>query len=145
MTETEIRELVSGSAELQALLPDHAAVAAAISQNRKVLRSTFHSERGILEKYPEGPIAADILLSKLEAFASAGHPLSSIVKRALKFMAQAEGLDIGSASTQGMITQLGIGGVLTVNEANNLKNMALKPEVISSYEVAAALEGTQWH
>lgn len=86
--------------------------------------STMISERGILEKYADGPLAADAVLAKLEAFAASGHPLASIVKRALKFLANPEGLDIGSSATQALIAQLGAGGVLTTDEANKLKALA---------------------
>lgn len=89
--------------------------------------STMISERGILEKYPDGPLAGDAVLAKLEAFGASGHPLASIVKRALKFLANPEGLDVGSTATQMLITQLGAGGVISVDEANKLK--ALAPSV----------------
>ena len=89
--------------------------------------STMISERGVLEKYPDGPLAGDAVLAKLEAFSVSGHPLASIVKRALKFLSNPEGLDVGSAATQMLITQLGAGGVITVDEAAKLK--ALAPSV----------------
>lgn len=86
--------------------------------------STMISERGILEKYVDGPLAADAVLAKLEAFSVSGHPLASIVKRALKFLANPEGLDIGAPATQGMLSQLGAGGVITADEATKLKALA---------------------
>lgn len=117
-------------------------IASKVNEGRTKITSRLISERGILESYPDGPLAADVVLAKLEAFASAGHPLSSIVDRALKFLGQSSGLDIGSAATQLMVTQLGAGGVLTVDEANKLK--ALAPTVndhVTWEQCQAALEG----
>lgn len=103
--------------------------------------SKLISERGILESYADGPLAADAVISKLEAFGASGHPLASIVKRALKFLGQAEGLDIGSPATQGMLTQLGIGGVITTDEANKLKALApTVPNHVSWEQCQAAME-----
>jgi predicted nucleic acid-binding protein len=101
-------------------------IAAAINANRTgtVTTTRLISERGILESYSDGALAADAVLAKLEAFSLTGHPMASIVKRAMKFLGQAEGLDIGSATTQALITALGAGGVLTVDEAAKLNALA---------------------
>ncbi len=95
--------------------------------NYSAVKPLLLSERGILEKYADGPVAADAVLTKLEVFSASGHPLASVVKRALKFLAQAEGLDMGSAATQGMLSMLAAGGVITEDEATKLKNLALQP------------------
>jgi len=89
-----------------------------------VTLSRLISERGILESYADGPLAADAVLTKLEVFSLTAHPMASVVKRAMKFLGQAEGLDIGSATTQSMITALGVGGVITTDEANKLNALA---------------------
>lgn len=102
-------------------------IAAKVNVGRSRLVSKLISERGIMEAYPGGPVAADAVLTKLEAFGNSAAPGAGPVKRAMKFLAQPEGIDIGSAATQAMLTQLGAGGVLTTEEANNLK--ALAPSV----------------
>lgn len=86
--------------------------------------SRLISERGILESYADGALAADSVLAKLEAFSLTEHPMASIVKRAMKFLGQPEGLDIGSPTTQSLITALGVGGVLTTSEATKLNALA---------------------
>lgn len=93
------------------------------AKNRTRTISHFASERGVLDRYPGGPAAADALLVKLETFAASAHPLAGIVKRALKFLAQAEGLDLGSAGVQTMLAAL-TPGVLTVEERDGLRSMA---------------------
>ena len=95
--------------------------------NYSAVKPLLLSERGILERYPDGPVAADAVLTKLEQFALSAHPLASVVKRALKFLAQAEGLDLGSGATQGMLTMLAQGGVITDSESGKLKGLAMQP------------------
>lgn len=80
----------------------------------------LHSERGLLDRYPDGPVAADLILKKLEAFSKSGHPFASLVARALKFLGQAEGIDFGATATVTMLQRLAQGGVLTQDEAAKL-------------------------
>ena len=143
MTPTEIRAAIAASAELQALQADGNvdAIARALSTGRTKVASHFASERGILERFPDGPIVADALLTKLETFAASGHPMSSIVKRALKFLAQSEGLDIGSPATQGLLAKLSAGGVLTAEEVAGLRTMALVADPITREQVTEAVYG----
>lgn len=117
------------------------AIAALLSAGRVRVASHFASERGVLERYPGGPIAADALLAKLEAFALAGHPMSSIVKRALKFLAQSDGLDLGSATTQALLQQLAAGGVITEEERQGLRHITLQADPIHWHAVRTALQG----
>jgi hypothetical protein len=143
MTPQQIRDAIAASADLQALQAEGNvdAIARALSAGRTKVGSHFASERGVLERFPGGPIAADALLSKLEAFAATAHPMASIVRRALKFLAQADGLDIGSPATQGLLAQLGAGGVLTVEEVAGLRAMALVADPISREQVTEAVYG----
>lgn len=86
-------------------------------------KSALHSERGVLDKYPDGPLAADAVLQKLEHFATLPHPFAGIVKRALKFLGQPEGIDFGAASTITMLQKLAQGGVITADEAAKLSSL----------------------
>lgn len=101
--------------------------AAINAKTRTRVQSLMLSERGLMERYPGGPLAADALLAKLEAFAASGVPGSGPVKRAMKFLAQPEGMDIGSDATQGQLTALGAAGVITAEEANAVKALAQVP------------------
>lgn len=143
MTPQEIRDAVAASPELQAFQAAGRinAIAQSLSTGRTKVVSHFASERGILERFPGGPLAADTLLSKLESFGATAHPMASIVKRALKFLAQAEGLDIGSPATQGLITQLAAGGVISAEERDGLRAMATAADVITDAQVEDALKG----
>lgn len=143
MTPAEIRAAVAASPELlalrttQAATADLAAIAAALSVGTRLV-SHFASERGILDRYPGGPAAADALLVKLEGFAASAHPLAGIVKRALKFLGTPEGIDLGSFGVQTILAAL-TPGVLSVQERDGLIAMASEPVVVTPAEVQAAL------
>lgn len=145
MTPVEILAAIAASPELQTLAAagDTQGIADALSVGRTKTVSHFASERGILERFPLGPLAGDALLAKLEAFAVTAHPTARIVGRALKFLAQPEGLDIGSAATQGLLDSLAAGGVITAEERAGLTAMATVPDPVSHTEVGAALQGAQ--
>lgn len=85
-------------------------------------KSRMITARGILSDYPLGPVAAAVVLDKLDAAA----PSLSALKWAWKFIS-GEGLDIGNAATLGMIDQLVAGTVLTGEEGAMLKGLALQP------------------
>lgn len=121
-------ELLTDPEKLGYDLGDIAQVEALINApNRSRLVSHFASERGILDRYPGGPLAADALLLKLEAFAQTGHALASIVRRALKFLGQPEGIDLGSGGVQSMLDALAGGGVISADERGGLRAMATLP------------------
>jgi hypothetical protein len=143
MTPQEIRDAIAASPELQALQAagNVQAIADALSVGRTKVSSHFASERGILERYPLGPIEADALLAALEAFAATQHPMARIVGRALKFLAQPEGLDIGSPATLGLLDQLMVGGVLTQTQRDGLRQMATVPDPIVREQVTEAIYG----
>lgn len=96
-------------------------------KDRTVVRSRMTSARGIAEKYPGGPLAAEEVLQKLEAFSVSTNPAYGIVpaavKRQLGFLA-GEGLDFGSAALRSMLDQFVTLGVITSTEATNLKSIA---------------------
>lgn len=81
----------------------------------------------IIGLHPDGPVAGDAVLAKLEAFSATAHPLARIVARALKALGQPEGLDLGTESVQAMLTLLGQADALTVAEADALKSIANQP------------------
>lgn len=143
MTPQEIRNAIAASPHLQALAVNKAygPIALVLSVGRTKIVRHFASERGVLERFLDGPLAADALLTKLEIFSVSGHMLASIVKRALKFLAQSEGLDIGSPATQGLIDMLLADGVITKAERDGLRFMATAPEVITDAQVEQALQG----
>lgn len=90
-------------------------------------RSTMVTEIEVIGLYPDGVAAGDQVLAKLEAFAAAAQPLSSVVSRALRAINQPQGLDFGTTGVQEMLTVLGDQGVLNVDEATKLKSIANQP------------------
>lgn len=143
MTPQQIRDAIEADPALQALAAagNTQAIADALSAGRTKVVSHFASERGILERFPLGPIAGDALLTKLDTFAATAHPMASIVKRAMKFLGQPEGLDLGSPATQGLLDQLALGGVMTAEERAGLRAMATVADPVTHTEVGAALMG----
>lgn len=117
------------------------AIAEIMSAGRTRLAPTRIGELGVLAKYPGGPVAADLVLGKLEAYASAAAQYSRLVARALRGLASADGLDFGDASTQAMLHVIDADGVIDATEAAALRGLALVPDPISPDQVSRALRG----
>lgn len=92
-----------------------------------MVKSLMMSERGILAQYPDGPVAADAVLTKLDTFAQTQQALASVVRRALRFLGDPEGIDMGSPATQSMLDAVQQAGVLTADETTKLKALAMQP------------------
>lgn len=97
------------------------------AQNYLKVKFKMMAELDVIGEYPLGPIEGDALLTKLETFSLTSDPMASLVKRALKVLSQAEGLNVGSSAIQAMLTQLEIEQVITSQEASNLKSLAEQP------------------
>lgn len=83
------------------------------------IKSRYVTARTFLAELPNG---AEIL-DKLEVAASN----ISTLKWALRFLQLNSGVDIGHPNSQAQITALGSYAILTEDEANAIKNMALQP------------------
>jgi hypothetical protein len=112
-----------------ALLPDSPGqVVEIINDKRFTLhRSRMISERGLMARMPSGAIAADAVLTKLENYSKTSGTYSTVVARALKFLALPDGIDIGEPATQGLIDILAASGVITSGEAAEIKDLSLQP------------------
>lgn len=141
MTPDAIRAAIAADPALQALAVagNMQAIADALSAGRTRIAPHFASERGILERYPGGPLAGDALLAALEAFAATADPMARIVGRALRFLGTPEGLDIGSPATQGLIDALHAGGVLTQAQRDGLRAMATVADPVPEWDVRCAV------
>mgnify|MGYP001248592865 CR=1 FL=1 len=125
---------------------DDRAVAEYLSADRTEVRSRIVSARGIAERMPGGPIAAEAVLLKLEgardallASADQGSKvLGSLLRRQLVFLA-GEGLDMGSAALRGMLDQFVGAGIITSAEAGGLKALAVFAAPLSTDQVSRAL------
>lgn len=118
-------------------------VAAFLSAGRTEVRQTRMSEAGLLERWPDGPVAADGFLAKLEAFAATQHAAAGVVRRALRFMATPEGLDLGAAATHAMLDMLQAGGVVTADEVSAAKELSRHAAPVSIEQVSRALNIAQ--
>ncbi len=83
-----------------------------------------------------GAEAGSAFLDGLTALAATSSP----VKWALKLLDRGE-LNIGAAATRGQLDALAAGGVMPQAVADALKGLATVPDVITSQDVAKALEG----
>lgn len=148
MTPEDIRAAVTAD---QALLDMAAAgntqgIADALSVGRTRVASRLISARGIAAGYPGGPAAAEVVLLKLEGardalMASADQSskvLGSLLKRQLGFLA-ADGLDLGDAALRGMLDQFAAAGILTTDDAANLKALALVADPVAEWDVRCAV------
>lgn len=138
MTPEQIRAAIRARPEL-AGVTDTVALAAALSAGRTRVQSRMISERGILDQYPGGPVQADSLLTRLEAFAATAHPLASIVARALRFLRQPEGIDLGAPATAVMLDALESGQVITPAERQHLRSIVTVPDPLDEMDVRRAI------
>lgn len=148
MTPQEIRDAIAASPELQALGTNTQAIADALSVGRKRVVPRMTSARGLAELMPGGPVAAEVVLMKLESAAASmlqsadqqQRVLGSLLHRQLGFLA-GEGLDFGSAALRGMLDQFVGMGILTADEVAGLKAIALVDDPVTHTQVGAALRG----
>lgn len=113
-------------------------VAALNSAPEMVVQQRFVTARAVMASCPDGNAILDVL--------DAAAPQNSAVRRALAFLQQEAGLDVGDPYTQRMIDQLALEGVLTGDQAGQLKALALKPLYVDRLEVEAAMynpDGTE--
>ena len=114
-------------------------IEAALNAGRTKYAETRKVEIGVIGAYAAGPVAADALLAKLEAYAEAGQSLSRLVGRALKAMATEPGLNLGDTSTHAMLDALVASSVITASEAENLKAIARVPDPLPRDAISRAL------
>jgi hypothetical protein len=121
-------------------------IAALLPGRPRVVQPFMVSARGLAAAYPGGPLAAEAVLMKLEAARDASlasgdqsqRVLGSLLRRQLGFLA-ADGLDFGAPALRAMLDQFALLGVLTEQEASNLKGMASVTDPISVLDVSRAL------
>lgn len=116
-------------------------IAAKVSLNRKMIMERRVSEIEVLNEYPDGPVAADAVIVKLETYGAGSGTYSGVVRRAFKSFGTPEGINFGAPHVQQILTQLAAENVLTVDESTKLKNMALMDAPVSWEQCQAALAG----
>jgi len=149
VTLQEIRAAIAASAELTALaqVGDLQAIADTLSVGRMKVVPRMVSARGLAEHVPSGPLAAEVILLKLEAARDAmlasgdeqQQVMGSLLRRQLTFLSS-DGLDFGSQALRGMLDQFQGLGVLTASEVTGLKAIALAPDPVAWQQVRDAVE-----
>lgn len=107
------------------------------AQPVKVLQPRYITARTILAECPEG----GLILAALDSAAAA----NAAVKYAVRFLGQDSGLNVGDAVTQGMLDSM-VGTVLTQAQADQVKALAMLPELVTRMDVEAAMfnpDGTE--
>jgi hypothetical protein len=158
MTPQEIRDAIAASAELQAFAAarNDAAIAVSLSAGKKKSDpSTKFTSLGIAEKFPSlnglpGPLAAEIILQKIEGFATAAlasqDPVTALLgastQRQMQHLTN-NGMAIGSPAIAAMLAVMVQAGALTQPEVDALVSVAAVDDPVSVNEVSFALSEVQ--
>ncbi|MBX9857422.1 MAG: hypothetical protein K2Y26_17965 [Gemmatimonadaceae bacterium] len=144
MTPEAIRAAIAADEALQALVPDTAALAAALSVGRTRLTERLITERRILSAL--GVIAGAAFLDALDAFIkqplAPEHPLApyhSGITRAVGWLKTNEGIDIGDPASQAMVQALAAAGVVDAQSAATVMALAVVPDPVAEFDVRRAL------
>jgi len=125
-------------AELRAARDIDGLAAALNAEDLLVRQSRFITWRAIITRCSSGEAIRD----KLEAAA----PSSGAIRSAVEFLSQEAGLDVGDLGTWANIDKMVQTGVLTAHEGQQLKDLALKPLIVTREEVRLAMfndDGTE--
>lgn len=147
MTPQQIRDAITNTPALQALVPDTEALAAALPAHvPREVYSRLVSARGMAAEYAGGPVAAEVILMALESAAATrkasadaqDRVLGSLIARQLGFLA-GDGLDFGSPALRGMLDQFAALQILTAEQVSGLKAIATRPVTVTELEVRRAI------
>ena len=118
-------------------------IAATVSAGRTaVFPGTYLNDRDVLGTYPDGPLAADALMTTLETYAAVPtNQYASVVNRAIGFLKQGTGIDFGNPATDTLFGALATAGVITQDQCNKLIGLATKPAPVTWQQVQFALVG----
>jgi hypothetical protein len=156
MTSDEIRKAILASPQLAALAREPNCteeLAAALSIGRVRRDPALKiSSLGIAEKMPAigplpGPLAAELVLQKLEVFAQAATQspdqasqlLGATIKRQMTHLAGPSGMAIGSPAVEQMLSVVVAAGGLTQPEMAALLSVVESPDPVSEFEVRRAI------
>jgi hypothetical protein len=137
-----IRDRILARAELDVLRAarDITALAAALNAEVPpvmVAKQNFITARAVMAFCVDGVA----ILTALQSAAA-----NPAVGWALQFLGQEAGLDIGDPYTQAMVTQLAAAGVLSADQAEQLKALSLVPVVVTQEQVSTEMynpDGTE--
>jgi len=115
-------------------LGDHGALADALSVGRTRLETRMIGIGAVLEAI--GPEGGAALLDTLSALSAQ----NSVIKWAMHLLDKGE-LDVSLASTRAQLDGMAEAGILSPDDADAIKVLAVVPDVITSQMVSAAMEG----
>ena len=134
MTADEIRAAIDASPVLAGLLPDAAAVAAALSVGRTKIVNTLGGVGLVMEHL--GPLEGSAVLDTLDQLKTVSAPV-----RWACVLVERGDLDFGSPATRMMIEQLGDAGAISEASAAAMLAIAEVPDPVSEFEVQRAIYG----
>ena len=141
MNGEQIRAAILADQQLRAWIEqgDDQAVAESLTpQASPVPTGELYTERALFAAL--GPVMAESIMSKLEAFASSGNSGSSIISRGLRWMQPANGgIDFQNADVKAMLAGLHVAGILNADELSSLNLLGTTPGSISAADVGAAV------
>ena len=91
------------------------------------------------------PLAGDAFLTALEDIAAGGSTHASVTNRALRWLRDPEGLDVGHPWVQNFLTALAANGSITPTAAQTVAAMAHVRPTVTAEQVATILEPYRPH
>lgn len=113
---------------------EHGAIAEAVSQGRTAVVSRLGGIGAVIETL--GAVDGPAVLDTLESLKAT----NAAIRWGWVLLERAE-LDFGSPVTRQLIDTLAAGGVMTADQANTLKALAVVPAPVTTQDVIAAMEG----
>lgn len=148
VTISEIAASIKASPELVSLAEkfETQKIADAINATTTRVISTVLTTQQLVEAYPDGPLAAETLLLKIEAardslLASSNEQaktLGSLLRRQLQFMNN-QGADFGGEALRLVFDQMAARNALTAQEVAALKSFA-KKDLVTHTQIGEALK-----
>lgn len=148
MNVQEIITAIQASPELSSMADrwETQRIADILNQTNTKVTSTVLTTQQVIDKYPDGPLAAETLLLKIEAARDAMlasqneavRTLGSLLRRQLVFMDN-QGADFGGEALRLVFDQMASRNALTSAEASALKAFA-RPDLITHTQVGEAIK-----
>jgi len=141
MNAQQIRLLILANPQLRAMVEageDERLGEALLEVAPRIATGELFTERAIFAAL--GPVMADSILTKLEAFAKSSMPGSSMVARGIRWLSPAEGgVDFQHPALRALLEGLVTQGILTQEEFESLALLGTKRATIASDELREAL------
>lgn len=147
LSEAEVLQVTSMLAEGRFV-----AIAALLSVGHRTVQPRMTTVRGMDSTLPGGAAQAETIMLKLEGARDYFLSLSdtpenaefrvfgSVLRRRLRYIDGDDGLDFGAPALREMLDRFQAQNILTAEEVQALKSIALQPATITDAQVRAALD-----